>query len=623
MPMPGNSFFDSRFCRLATVGVVLVVAAASLATVRPAGLPLHHDTTRDLHGALTALTTEKGPLVGPPTSAEGIVQGGFWTIHLATVLGLGGDMDFVAAVTFALAVLSLLALIAAGLAMWEGEVGIAAALVAACVLVSARATWTVQWNPSLLPLPAALTLLFAMEGLRHQRMLPLVLAAAALGLTAQLHPASWLLLPMATWSVWRYFKRCRAGPGRDRFLCWLLLAVMALLPFGLYGAEALYQSVMQLGQAGGAIASGGHHPTVWWCGAMLAAAGFHAFATIFRPAYARPVHNTVALWAGLPAAFFLLFYFWSGVQPSPRHLLPYLPAAALVVGALPTNLRRILPALSNWKWLRGVAPATALGVLVALTWTAHPPGVTYTYAEAQWVAEKLHDEGLCDPDVVAASLHGTHAWALHGAVEAYLVGAPGTRPCYRKEPTPRLVLRLPEEEPGHWPEDWQIGRTEDGSTLAILPLPGYLDWSEFQWRGSGDDAFHAARLRRDDALSSPGYPAWTGFKRAGQPGCIDLRVAMDVPAGKTAVVALPPQAPLGGTTAEVVAASKLDVLERGTDFVRVRRHADNIPGTLELRWCIDHPLPQEVIRGLPPVAVAVDDEGDFLLAALRAMEVVP
>ncbi len=621
MPTPGNSPFDSRLLRLAAFALLLALTATALGLVRPTSLPLHHDTSRDLHGALTALATEQGPLVGPPTSAAGIMQGGFWTVHLAMVLGLGGDMALVATLTFALVVLSVLALAMAGTTLWEWEIGFAAALVAACVLVAARTTWVVQWNPSLLPLPAALTLLFLLEGIRYQRVLPLALGAATLGLTLQLHPASWLLLPLATWTTWRHIGRCRTGPGRDRVLCWLLLSTLALLPFALFGAEALYQTLREAGQAGASMDGEGHHPTAWWCGAALAAAAFHGFATFFRPAYARALHNTVAIWAALPAAFFLLFFLWRGVQPAPRHLLPYLPAAALVMGALPANLRRIHPLFVSWNWLRGIAPVAALGGLLALVTASHPAGVTYTYEEAQWIAEELRTDGICEPDIVAASLHGAHAWALHGAVDAYLVGTSADRPCYQKEPAPRIVLRLPGANPSPLPERWRVRPNEKGS-LVLLPLPGFLDWSEFQWQDATDDEFRPVSLERDSTRSSPGYPAWKGLRRTGKPGCASIQIAVDLPVDQSAVVIPLLQAPLGGNSAEIVAAEGLEVVEETTRFVRVRRDVDDTPGTLWLRWCHDHPLPQEVIRGVPPVVVAEDDEGDLLMALLEKLEVV-
>ena len=622
MPMSGNSLFDSRRFRLAAIGILLALATSCLALVRPTHLPLHHDTSRDLHGALTALDTDQGPLVGPPTSAGGVFQGGFWTVHLATILGLGGGLDTVATVSLVMAVLSLLALALAGIALWESEIGLAAALVAGSVLVAARTVWIVQWNPSILLLPAALTLLFLLEGIRYQRVLPLALGAASLGLTLQLHPAAWLLLPMATWTVWRHFRRCHLGPAVDRLLCWLLLAFLALAPFAIFGAEALYQTLLAAGQASDSLVGESHHATAWWCAAALVAAGFHAFATIFRPAYARSLHYALALWAALPAALFLIFYFQSGLQPAPRYLLPYLPATALVVGALPSNLRRVHPRLKRWNWLRSVAPVAASGLLIALTATALPAGITYTYAEARWVAEELTEEGICEPGVVAASLHGAHAWALHGAVEAYQIGSSAMLPCYRKEPTPRLVLRLADPATGAWPKSWRILPTGDGMNLAMLPLPQILDWSKFQWRDVGEESFHPAALTRDQARSGPGYPAWQGLERSGKPGCVTLRVTATVPAQTSAVVAVLLQAPLGGNTAEIVATTGLDVVERGTQFVRLRGPALPLPGEVELRWCTDHPMPQEVMRGLPPVVTGVGPEGEALLTALRTMEVI-
>ncbi len=621
MPTPGDSFFDSRIFRLVSLAVLLIVVTTALGLVRPSSLPLHHDTSRDLHGALTALQTDEGPLVGPPTSASGIVQGGFWTVHLATILGLNGTMDTVALVTFAMAVLALLALALAGSTLWEWEIGIAAALVAACVLVSARMAWTVQWNPSLLPLPAALTLLFVLEGVRYQRLLPLAPAAATLGLTLQLHPASWLLLPLFAWSCWNHVNQWQSGPRKTRILSWTLLALLALLPFALFGAGALYQTVMHSGQGGAAVPSEGHHPTAWWCGVTLAAAILHGFVTILRPAYARVLHYTVALWAALPAALFLLFFAWRGVQPAPRHLLPYLPAAALAIGAIPSNLRFLHPLFKKWSWMRATAPMAGLGILVASVWTAFPPGVTYTYREAEWVAEELKEEGICEPEVVAASLHGPHAWALHGAVDAYLVGASAVRPCYQKDPAPRMVLRLPGDTAQTWPEGWKSYGGSGEESLLLLKLPGILDWSKFQWRDVDHQEFHSASLLRDNARTAPGYPAWRGLQRSEQSGCATVRVDVDVPVEGTATIAPLPQAPLGGNRAEVVAAEGLEVVEQSSQFLRVKRHSSQSPGTVELRWCADHPLPQEVIRGLPPVAVAMDGEGDLLLRVLPKWEV--
>jgi hypothetical protein len=621
MPTPDESLLDSRLFRLISLAILLAVVATTLGLVRPTSLPLHHDTSRDLHGALTALNTDEGPLVGPPTSASGIAQGGFWTVHLATVLGLGGTMDSVALITFGLAVLALIALALAGSTLWEWEVGLAAALVAACVLVTARATWVVQWNPSLLPLPAALTLLFVLESVRHQRLLPLALAAATLGLTLQLHPASWILLPLVAWTAWNHVGRCRTGPLRARLLRWGLLATLALLPFALFGAEALYQTLLQAGQAGASVPGEGHHPTAWWCGVALGAAALHAFATIFRPAYARALHYSVALWAALPAALFLLFFAWRGIQPAPRHLLPYLPAAALVIGAIPTNIKGLHPLLNSWNWLRAVAPLTALGVLIALVATAHPVGVTYTYAEAKWIAEELKEEGICQPETVAASLHGAHAWALHGAVVAYLIGASDLRPCFQRLPAPRMVLRLPNDQRTALPEGWKVKKS-GGSKLALIELPGILDWSDFRWRDVDDQDFHTASLLQDVARTAPGYPAWRGLQRTGRPGCVTLQVNTSVPPESTATIVPLLQAPLGGNRAEVVAAKGLDIVEQGRQFIRVRRQASGAPGSVELSWCTDHPLPQEVIRGLPPVAVALDRDGVLLLDALRKLEVV-
>lgn len=604
------SFARTRYqaAGVLAIGVLLMAFVVwALVHVRPSALPLHHDTNRDLHAALTALHTGEAPLLGPPTSMAGISQGALWTVHLAALLGLGGDMDTIAVISTLLLILALVVIALTGGILAERAAGIGGALLATVALVLAPQVWRVQWNPSLVPLPAALTLLFTLEAVRFGKILPAVLAAVALALAAQLHPTAWLLIPMVGFSLWHHRRGRMGNP-------WVfaVLSLVVLLPFGLYGAQALWLNLAALAHGGPQLPGESQNLAIaGLCGATLCAALLQGFAATFRPAYTRPAHGALAWLAGTPALLVLLTMWFSGTGPAPRHLLPFLPGASLVLAAVPANLLRLRPLQESRTWLKWLSPGAALLGLAVATLSTYPPGITYSYAEARWIANQLTDDGLCDPAVVAASLHAPHLWVLLGAVQAYQVGA---EPCYRKETTPRLVARLPEPT-GRLPAAWKV-RAGPAGPLALIPQPDILDWAEFSWQGPSDSTFQPGGYRLDAEQSAPGYPTWQNFFRSGEPGCLTVQVHAHVPRNTTATVVLLPQAPRGGTTETVTAVTHLTVEGRGQGWVEISQ-SDASGGILELRWCIDHPVPQEVLRGPPPVAVGLGPEGHRLRTILR------
>ncbi len=596
---------------------------AFLGSFRPAATPLHHDTSRDLCAAFDSLASGNGPLVGAPASLRGLHQGGLWLVHLALVHQLGGDVDAAAALTFGLLLLALLALAALGEQLVGRASGMAASLLAALFLGLAPESWTVQWNPSLLLLPAVLTLALVLAALRWHSPWIGWLAAAALGWVTQLHPAAWMLVPLVVLPLVALPPRTRRPTG-----FWVAFALLAALPFVLFSGESLLLAIRGMEGTGFRLAGGAVAlPTLPLCGLALAAAGLHAARGGARSPTDRGLAVVLSLWAGLPALFFLGAGLVTGNAPSPRHLLPYLPAATLVLASAPGNLLRLwrsVPGIleartTGARLVRWSLPLILLGPALLLAASRPPsPARVGTYAEVEALLPELRTRGICTLEDAAARVHSPRSWLLLSALDAaFRLPAEGGCASLGVDAAPLLVLHLPLAVLADLPESWSVVSDDGSEGLLVAPQSAAVDWRSFPVRTipTGRDAAH----RLDGPRTQPGYPATVGGGFAVADGCQELTLTVSPPADRALFLAALPQLDAPDFAASLVEVEGLAVLARGESWASLAPGSATPPGRVTFRWCATNArIPTILVEGVPPVVAAEGVDGLEIQARLTA-----
>ncbi|MBM4356234.1 MAG: hypothetical protein FJ109_21000, partial [Deltaproteobacteria bacterium] len=252
--------------------VAAVVLAASLWALTdgaPAEIPVAQDTVRDLLLARQCNSDGGCPGLGASTSVPELHQGTLWIRYLAAMERLGLGLQGVRGVSLAcaalaLALLAFVATLAAGSGAGFGTAGLALLFLALSPELP-----EVQWNPSLLPLPATLLLaasVLVVEGAGRSAVAGCLLAGLSFGVMAQLHPASLFVLPglVAVLGV----KRPKHWP-----VVYLGTGLLVALPF-LFSVEALrtLPAALALLGAGRPVRVPESYPGTgaWWVAAVLA-----------------------------------------------------------------------------------------------------------------------------------------------------------------------------------------------------------------------------------------------------------------------------------------------------------------------------------------------------------------
>jgi len=161
--------------------------------------PLHSDSHEDLLLARACLERQECPGAGAMTSWPGIAQGALWVNLLAAMRALGIPVGAIHSATLGMAALGT----AVGFAAVRERGAVEAwcfAGVAVLALVGGG-TLGVLWNPSLMPLPAALMFALCLRASGTRRWWDALSVGLALALTFEGHPVAALAVPGALAAV--------------------------------------------------------------------------------------------------------------------------------------------------------------------------------------------------------------------------------------------------------------------------------------------------------------------------------------------------------------------------------------------------------------------------------------
>lgn len=188
--------------------------------------PLHFDTLRDLWLAEQCACNDRCHVVSVLTSLPGLFQSGLWSWHVSLIHFAGADIDTVQATTAVATILAYAAYwIGIGLAFsWKTS---SLALFLMHVYGNFGIASNAQWNPSLIPLPAALLTTLAARFALSQSTSLYVAAIGALTWLVLLHPVGLAhVLPVAVVvSLAGAQKLSRAFPPILMGLCSLVLRI--------------------------------------------------------------------------------------------------------------------------------------------------------------------------------------------------------------------------------------------------------------------------------------------------------------------------------------------------------------------------------------------------------------
>lgn len=174
--------------------VVFGTVATALFLCQPPETQIHSDTIRDWSTARLFVDGSQPLAVGPTASFPGMRQGGAWYLHVRMMQALGVPLLLLPVFSVLLAALaSTIVFIGASHIGGRGA-GLIAALIMAVPLVLDPSRVYLQWNPTLVPLPAAILVLAVVGAVRDGAAIHYVVAACALSFLGSLHGANYVLL---------------------------------------------------------------------------------------------------------------------------------------------------------------------------------------------------------------------------------------------------------------------------------------------------------------------------------------------------------------------------------------------------------------------------------------------
>ena len=548
--------------------VVFAVTLALLWAAAPAEFEVAPDTSRDIGLARNCRTADICLLKGPSTSIPELYHGGLWIAHLSVLDGLGlrlGGIRFVSLLAIALSVVMIAALTER---MFNPSAGLAAAGLCLYFLSGWQGALNTQWNPTLVPLPAAALFFSTVLAVDTRRPLYYIAAAFCLVLLLQLHPVTMVLLP------------CAAGigvafpPRRHR----AATVVAALAVFAASLASLSWDAVVYALSTFGAGAEGHGPPPgppppaaapfwpylVWsaGCGVLFLLFTRHGRKIRGRAAFAA----TLALSVG-PLLLLVILAAATGRHSTSYYLLFLLPAVTLLPAALiDATWQEVLALRVPWLRARGAAPGLLLLAFVVLSASFSLPGPRrappfYSFGEAEAVAAELPDFGIGTFGQAAARIRSPNVFHLLSALQVYLpdpeeeVGSGASV----------LVVRSATPPPKEMPPGWKALAYADARWLYLAPWPEALDWTKFEvsYRSgeTGAEGFRPAVSRLDRTRSEFGYPQHTGLAQPRNWTTFYIRVPIVVPSDGALVLEPYVPNPEQGAAVEVVRVSGLRILE--------------------------------------------------------------
>jgi len=507
--------------QLALPAVIFGIGLCWLLLRLPSSLGIHDNTVTDLIQARHCLEEGICTTAGQRTTFGGLPQGGVWPAWLLLCLRAGLDIDGVAAANAVLTALAA-AIVAWLAARRRGAVaGILAAIIYIASIQVSRTVLDIQWNPSLLPLPAAL-FLAAMFFHFESRDWRWTAAAGLLGaLLCQTHLIGGVLCLVA-------------------FACVLLVPPKRpLLAAGSAGL-AIVSSILFLSR-----------DAVMQAWSLLSAGSLGEGATTVFRQQSGPIAllvTTVAIsllgsWLGRheqretgeralyllvgSAAALLLGFSVSGdVALVPHYMVAFLPGFALVVAWTmvrpveePDGGPACVPLFHGI--LRGAAASLSLAITIVCG-LMNPvlPGTEHSFADARSLANELPRWGIHNLHEAACRLRAPQRFHLLSGLSLELPQGDLGQPCDRGE-RELFVLHSALTRPESLPAGWEVLPSGD-RWLWLIPRNAHVDW--FTAMRIESDGVTTIGPALDPDCSTPGMPVVHGMCDAPLGGLGRLRL---------------------------------------------------------------------------------------------------
>ncbi len=456
---------------------IVMVASRIVLELIVAPPPLHPDTARDLLLARDCIERGRCATEGARSSFLGLVQGDVWLRFLEAV-GTPARARSTALTLHALSA-GALWLVPRRLCAWPTAI-------ATTVLYLALSVWTIEypvlWNPSLVPLVAAVFAVSLVATAADGEIGPSVASGTALALSADLHVATLALVP-----VW--LAALSATTRRP----WIALPVAVLALLGTYmvaspGAAAENLSIL------------GHAATT----VALACVGAIALGIGLRRIASRRTRATRARFVvfGIAASALVVAVLaktLSGHPVAPRYLAPVAPFMALAAAAAVTAVA----ALGRWRdWQRhpvaGGVVAIVVCLLGAYVWMPRHDGAAtaWSWEDLAPIVGALRANGFEYPDVVR-HVRGPDTRDLVEALGAVLPASPAGPPAIAPMDDLLLIRVAAREIPSPPPPGWQLVTLGRESAVLIRRARSMLDLDDVEVC-AGDSRTASMRCARVD-----------------------------------------------------------------------------------------------------------------------------
>jgi hypothetical protein len=472
-------------------------------------------------------------------------------LHLALLRQMDIDPHGMRLISFLGAALAMALLVFAGELLLASGAGVTAAGFALFFLGIAGEAH-VQWNPSLILLPATLLLLSAGLSMATGKLWLHASAWAMLSVTVQLHPVALLAAPFLAASLW-------LAPGNHgRKLaalavgCGLFLGSLLLTSWGAV-IEALQSGI------GPREASGGSEFT--WLGTQWAevvvlagwALGFSVLTwRLGRPGGGAPTARVspgaplapptrraahgprvlpILLGAG-PVLLYCLLHVWSGHWLAPRYVLPFLPGLALLGGGVVAALvergvqsresRRSKPGSARLPTKVAVGIFCGLALFTADRYGSADPDFEprFTFNDVKTVAATLPKLGIDNYGQAVSRLRGPGLFYLLSALQVHWdpLEAGQVQPDATDPGSAVLVVKT-RRLPSAPPADWEAIRSGTGWLVFVPYAPSLLwDGAEVRCEKTGEtgdgvttEPFSVVRTSLDLVINEPGFPHYVGM----------------------------------------------------------------------------------------------------------------